>query len=64
MFFDEHVCASLQGGARYPMSGLSRVCPVVPQSRSSKFPRNAMGEREVKAKEPRTASANREEFSY
>lgn len=34
-----------------------------PEQKCTKFPRNTMGGREVKAKEPRTTSTNREEFS-
>ena len=34
-----------------------------PEQKCTKFPRNAMGGREVRAKEPGIASANRGEFS-
>lgn len=34
-----------------------------PEQKCTKFPQNTVGGREVKAKEPRTASANRQEFS-
>ena len=34
-----------------------------PEQKYTNFPQNTMGGREVKVKEPRTASANRQEFS-